>query len=170
VSGLAAFSVEGYATSCRRKDRAARDLIVISGGQTGVDRGALDAALEAHAPCGGWCPEGRKAEDGPIPARYPLRELPGGSYTQRTRQNVADSDRTLVLTFGLATGGTARTIEFCRRLGKPHLIVDAAATSLEDAERLAVDFVRTHAIERPQCRRPEGEHRGERIRVRKRLD
>ena len=121
-------------------------LVIISGGQTGVDRGALDAALEAHAPCGGWCPEGREAEDGTIPARYPVHEIPGGGYIRRTRQNVEDSDGTLVLTFGPATGGTARTIEFCRQLGKPHLIIDADGTSIEDAERLTLDFVRAHEL------------------------
>jgi Circularly permutated YpsA SLOG family len=121
-------------------------LVIISGGQTGVDRGALDAALAARAPCGGWCPEGREAEDGPIPARYPVHEIPGGGYIRRTRQNVEDSDGTLVLTFGPATGGTARTIEFCHELRKPHLIIDADKTSLEDAERLTLDFVRTHEV------------------------
>jgi hypothetical protein len=123
-------------------------LIIISGGQTGVDRGALDAALEAHAPCSGWCPQGRQAEDGPIPARYPLQELPSGGYTRRTRQNVEDSDGTLILTFGPATGGTERTIEFCRRLARPHLILDAAAMPIEEAERCVVEFIRMHAIER----------------------
>lgn len=124
-----------------------RGLIIISGGQTGVDRGALDAALEARAPCGGWCPQERKAEDGAIPLRYPLRELAGG-YRARTRRNVEDSDGTVVVTFGAATGGTALTIELCRRLGKPHLIVDAAGTALEEAVRRVVEFVRANAIER----------------------
>ena len=67
---------------------------IISGGQTGVDRGALDAALKASISCGGWGPKGRKAEDGPIPERYPLQELPGADYLHRTRRNVVDSDGT----------------------------------------------------------------------------
>ena len=69
-----------------------RPLRVVCGGQTGVDRGALDAALDLGIPCGGWCPEGRQAEDGIIPARYPLTELSGAGYDQRTRKNVEDSD------------------------------------------------------------------------------
>src|SRR5210317_1948565 len=82
-------------------------LRIVSGGQTGVDRGALDAALTLGRVCGGWCPEGRLADDGPIPARYPLQELPGGGYRARTRRNVRDSDATLIVTFGAPTGGTA---------------------------------------------------------------
>jgi hypothetical protein len=66
-------------------------LIIISGGQTGVDRGALDAGLELGAPCGGWCPDGRKAEDGPIPDRYPLDELKGAGYPEPTRCNPSSS-------------------------------------------------------------------------------
>jgi len=77
-----------------------QSLKFISGGQTGVDRGALDAALDVGAPCGGWCPVGRKAEDGVIAPRYPLVELPGRGYLPRTRRNVLDSDATLVVTFG----------------------------------------------------------------------
>lgn len=97
---------------------------VVSGGQTGVDRAALDAALELKIPCGGWCPKGRLAEDGPLPARYPLTETPTPEYAQRTEWNVRDSDGTLVLTFGEPTGGTAQTVDVAKRLKKPHLILD----------------------------------------------
>ncbi|CAG1012336.1 hypothetical protein BURK2_04495 [Burkholderiales bacterium] len=76
-------------------------LKIISGGQTGVDRAALDAAIKCGAPCGGWCPDGRLAEDGPIPGRYPLQELKGGGHLERTRQNVADSAGTAIFHFGL---------------------------------------------------------------------
>jgi hypothetical protein len=67
-------------------------LKVISGGQTGVDRGALDAALAAHFPCGGWCPADRKAEDGEVPEEYPVTPLRHGGYRARTRKNVEESD------------------------------------------------------------------------------
>lgn len=77
-----------------------RRLRVISGGQTGVDRAALDVALELGLPCGGWCPAGRRAEDGPIPARYPLTETAGADYVERTRRNVVEADATLVLCHG----------------------------------------------------------------------
>jgi Circularly permutated YpsA SLOG family len=125
-----------------------RPFQIISGGQTGVDRAALDAALSIGVCCGGWCPAGRRAEDGVIPLRYPLTELPGGGYDERTHRNVEDSDATLVVTFGRASGGTARTIEFCRQLGRPHLIVDAAIVPLEEAVRRAVQFVTAGAQRR----------------------
>jgi hypothetical protein len=105
-------------------------LKVISGGQTGVDRAALDAALNAGVPCGGWCPVGRRSEDGVIPATYPLTELPGRGYLPRTRRNVLDSDGTLVLTFGPPSSGTARTIEFCGTLKKPYLIIDGGTVAV----------------------------------------
>jgi hypothetical protein len=100
---------------------------VVSGGQTGVDRAALDVALELGLSCGGWCPRGRRAEDGPIAERYPLQETPAAEYEQRTEWNVRDSDATLVLTSGAPSGGTALTLRLAWRLGRPVLIVDPAA-------------------------------------------
>lgn len=97
---------------------------LISGGQTGVDRAALDVALELGLPCGGWCPKGRKAEDGTIAPRYPLKEAPSDVYAQRTEWNVRDSDGTLVLTKGLPTEGTAFTIQVAARMNKPCLVLD----------------------------------------------
>jgi predicted Rossmann-fold nucleotide-binding protein len=84
-------------------------LQVVSGGQTGVDRAALDAALERGFACGGWCPRGRLAEDGPIAPRYPVRELPEGGYAVRTVRTVRDSDGTLILLCGGADRGTQLT-------------------------------------------------------------
>jgi predicted Rossmann fold nucleotide-binding protein DprA/Smf involved in DNA uptake len=97
---------------------------IISGGQTGADRAALDAALERKFPCGGWCPAGRIAEDGPIPAEYPLMETPSKKYEQRTEKNVIDSDATLIITSGEPEGGTALTVELARRHKKPCIIID----------------------------------------------
>ena len=97
---------------------------IISGGQTGVDRAALDVALQLGIACGGWCPRGRRAEDGAIDARYPLRETPREEYPQRTQWNVRDSEGTLVMTRGPARGGTGLTISIAKRLGKPLLVVD----------------------------------------------
>jgi hypothetical protein len=99
---------------------------VVSGGQTGVDRAALDVALELGIPCGGWCPRGRRAGDGAVPAVYPLAETPTANYRQRTAWNVRDSDATLVLAWGRPTGGTSFTVETCRAQGKPYRVEDLA--------------------------------------------
>lgn len=103
-----------------------RPLKVVSGGQTGVDRAALDVALRLGLPCGGWCPKGRLAEDGPIPPQYPLKETLTSDYAERTAANVRDSDATLVLTWGTPTEGTAFTIEVAGWEGKPCRVVDLA--------------------------------------------
>ncbi len=99
---------------------------IISGGQTGVDRAALDVALALDIHCGGWCPKGRRAEDGVIPAHYPLTETASKDYRVRTRRNVRDSDGTLILTRGPVSGGTALTRKLTRELDKPCLVVDLA--------------------------------------------
>ena len=96
---------------------------IISGGQTGVDRAALDVALALGLPVGGGCPKGRRAEDGIIPDRYPLTETPEPDYETRTRRNVEDSDGTLILNLGTLDGGTALTARHARQIGKPCLIV-----------------------------------------------
>lgn len=106
---------------------------IVSGGQTGVDRGALDAALESNHPCGGWCPPGRLAEDGVIPARYPMTELNHGGYSERTLRNVLDSDGTAILFDGEIEGGTGHTRDHCLARGKPLLLIDAARTSSSEA-------------------------------------
>ena len=97
---------------------------IISGGQTGVDRGALDAAIELKVPHGGWCPRGRLAEDGRIPDRYQLRESALPEYRVRTEQNVLGSDATLILYRGRLSGGTELTRRLAKQYGRPHLVVN----------------------------------------------
>ncbi len=97
---------------------------VVSGGQTGVDRAALDAAIEAGVGCGGWCPRGRRAEDGTIPERYPLKQTPGSDYLERTRRNVEESNGTLIVVPGEPVGGTLATLSHAQRIGKPVMVVD----------------------------------------------
>lgn len=99
-------------------------LRIVSGGQSGVDRAALDAALALGIQAGGWCPRGRLAEDGRIPDRYPLKETPEAAYSQRTEWNVRDSDGTLVICRGTPIGGTALTLMLAARWGRPSLTVD----------------------------------------------
>ncbi len=97
---------------------------IVSGGQTGLDRAALDAAMALGLPVGGWCPKGRHAEDGVIDPRYPLIETPLGAYAQRTAWNIRDSDGTLVLLFDKPSPGTNLTIEEANALGKILLLID----------------------------------------------
>ncbi len=100
-----------------------RRLKIISGGQTGADRAGLDVGLALNIPVGGWCPQGRRAEDGIIHARYPLTETPEADYDTRTRRNVEDSDGTLILNLGTLDGGTALTVILARQMGKPCRVV-----------------------------------------------
>jgi Circularly permutated YpsA SLOG family len=133
--------------SRRRSETAAtlKALKVISGGQTGVDRAALDVALRHGIECGGWCPTGRLDEFGKIPNRYPVQELQGG-FTERTLQNVKDSDGTVIIYPVELCGGTEQTIRFCVELKRPHQLIDASKISAEDAAKLIADFVRKNKI------------------------
>jgi Circularly permutated YpsA SLOG family len=110
-----------------------RRIKIISGGQTGADRAALDVALALGLPHGGFVPRDRWAEDGPIPARYALTALPGRSLAQRTEANVMEADATLVVTHGRAAGGTALTLRLARRHARPLLHLDLAAIPLPEA-------------------------------------
>ena len=104
----------------------ARMLTIISGGQTGVDRAALDAALQSKIPIEGWCPRGRLAEDGVLPERYALRETPSARYPERTAWNVRDSEGTLLLPYGRLLGGTGLTAALAKKYGRPTLRLDLA--------------------------------------------
>ncbi len=110
-------------------------LTVVSGGQTGVDRAALDVALKLGIPCGGWCPKGRIAEDGVLPTHYPLVETLSSEYTQRTEWNVRDSDATLILYRGYLSGGTAFTVEQAPHYQKPLLQVNLVKLTNPSAVR-----------------------------------
>ncbi len=97
---------------------------IVSGGQTGVDRGALDAAIASGIDHGGWCPRGRLAEDGRIPDRYELLETDSPEFSVRTERNVVDSDATLILFRGRLGGGTELTRRLAEKHGKRHSVVD----------------------------------------------
>lgn len=100
---------------------------LISGGQTGADRAALDAAMACGIPHGGWCPKGRLAEDGPIPEKYDLQEMESASYSERTKANVEAADLTLIFSHGPLSGGSLLTQQFAEELGKPCVHMDLSA-------------------------------------------
>lgn len=101
-----------------------RQFKIVSGGQTGVDRAALDFALARSMPHGGWCPKGRRAEDGRIPDRYQLQESDARDYSVRTEQNVIDSDATLILFRDKVTGGTRLTQHLASKHARPQMRID----------------------------------------------
>ena len=106
---------------------------IISGGQTGADRGGLDAAIHCEMSHGGWCPRGRKAEDGVIPVEYHLTEMASPEYLPRTKANVFDSDATLIFTHGPLTGGSLKTVSYAHYLEKPYHKVDLLRTTHRQA-------------------------------------
>ena len=99
-------------------------MMIISGGQTGADQAALDAAITLGIPHGGWLPKGRKTEAGPLPLRYQLRELGSSRYRERTEKNILSACGTLIFSFGPLVGGSALTEALAIRHGRPFLHID----------------------------------------------
>ena len=96
---------------------------IISGGQTGADRGGLDAAIALGIPHGGWCPYGRRADDGKVPYQYQVRELTSSDYPSRTRANIEESDGTVVFVIGPVTPGSRLTLALCKEKDRPHIVL-----------------------------------------------
>jgi hypothetical protein len=137
VFELKAANSAWYASRANTGERLAMMIEkVVSGGQTGVDRAALDAAVEAGIPVGGWCPKGRKAEDGVIPEGYPLEELDSCRYSSRTERNVVDSDGTLILNKGPLSEGTKATYDFTVQHRKPSFIIQLDAKEIVKPEQV----------------------------------
>ena len=123
------------------------NITIISGGQTGADRAALDFAIAHGFTHGGWCPRGRRAEDGEILPCYSLRETPSKHYSQRTKWNVRDSDATVVFSAKLQlTGGTRLTYELAQRLGKPVLLLSRDEHDVQSATAQLRKFVDQHSV------------------------
>jgi len=120
---------------------------IVSGGQTGVDRAALDAAIKHGIECGGWCPAGRLDELGRIPDRYLLKEMEEGSFADRTLANVRDSQATVAIYHVDLGGGTKYAIECCIELDRPYQLIDAAKMSAGSAADVIVDLVREFRID-----------------------
>ncbi len=121
---------------------------IISGGQTGADRAALDFAIKHNIPHGGWVPKGRKAEDGPLPEPYQLKEMSTESYPARTEQNVIDSDGTVIISHGKLTGksGSAYTAKMARKHGRPWLHLDMQKTTPDEAARRLREWIADKSI------------------------
>jgi len=120
---------------------------IISGGQTGADRAALDFAIKVDLPHGGWVPKGRLAEDGTTPARYHLTEMPTKSYPKRTEKNVFDSDGTLIVSHGKLKGGSQYTMDMAIMHSKPWLHIDLNETTVLEAAQQVIDWLLNNRIE-----------------------
>lgn len=120
---------------------------IISGGQTGADRAALDFAILLGLPHGGWIPKGRKSESGVLPDKYRLNEMPTSSYSKRTEQNVLDSDGTLIVSHGRLIGGSALTKELAQRHGRACIHIDFNADDFIDAVNTVQSWVTRNGIE-----------------------
>jgi hypothetical protein len=119
---------------------------IISGGQTGADRAALDTAIKFDVPHGGFVPKGRLAEDGPLPERYLLEEVESENYALRTERNVLESDGTLILSHGELTGGSLLTRRLCEQHGKPCLHLDLQRTDAFAAARDTHAWMLPHTV------------------------
>ena len=119
---------------------------VISGGQTGSDRGGLNAAIKIGIPHGGSCPRGRKAEDGVIPPRYKLKETLSDQYPVRTEINVVESDGTVVFTLGKAERGSALTLSLCKKHKRPSLHLDLVQLRDAQASKIFSDWLTRERI------------------------
>ncbi len=120
---------------------------IISGGQSGADRAALDAAIDSNFPCGGFCPLGRKAEDGKIPLDYPLVESISDNYLVRTVQNLLCSDATVIFYYKRLSGGTKQTFNFCNLHSKPTALIDSSKKSIAGSVQLIKNLIENHPIQ-----------------------
>ncbi len=131
---------------------------IISGGQTGADRAALDWAIQNNIVYGGWCPQGRRAEDGVIPDRYVLQETESKGYMQRTKWNVRDSDATLIITLAPElVGGSLFTFEYAKKMAKPcmHIHPDDAWPK-QIKHFLESNLIQVLNVAGPRCSNAEG--------------
>jgi hypothetical protein len=119
---------------------------IISGGQSGVDRAALDVAIRLGIPHGGWVPKGRLTEDGPLDDKYRMQEASTAVYAERTEKNVMDSDGTLIISRGLLTGGSEYTRAMALQHGRPWLHIDLAGTSAFRATLTIRDWISKNDI------------------------
>lgn len=123
-----------------------RAIKIVSGGQTGAGQAALDAAIEMGIPYGGWISKGRMTEAGPLSEKYKLTEMPTGSYLKRTKQNIFDSDGTVVFSRRGLKGSPKRTVDFAIELKRPSLHIDLAKHTPEEAAGILTTWIEMHNI------------------------
>lgn len=128
-------SFQDSARSLRKLER------IMSGGQTGADRAALEVAIELEIPHGGWCPAGRRAEDGVIPERFLLSETRSTSYLVRNEWNVRDSDATVIFTMKPPQGGSLWTIHYANMHRRPYIHLNLMRFSLKEASAQLLRFL-----------------------------
>lgn len=119
---------------------------IISGGQTGADRAALDVAIQLGISHGGWIPKGRLTENGKLDDKYHLKEMASPNYNKRTEQNVIDSDGTLLISHGKLTGGSEYTRDMALRHGRPWLHIDLDKTESFRAVKKIISWLSEHEI------------------------
>jgi len=131
---------------------------IVSGGQTGADQGALDAAIRLGIPHGGWIPRGKKTENGVLPEKYTLREMPTTGYPERTEKNVIDSDGTVILSHGKLAGGSEYTRKMAIKHGRPWIHFDLNQTSEFNAAMMLAKWARKNHIEVLNVAGPRASH------------
>ncbi len=120
---------------------------IVTGGQTGADAAALDAAIELNIPHGGWIPKGRKTETGPLCNKYQLQEMPTGSYKKRTEQNVIDSDGTVIFSHGRLSDGSLKTYNYAKKHNKPCLHLDMTRFSVDEAVKEILHWIEENSLQ-----------------------
>ena len=119
---------------------------IISGGQAGADRAALDFAIDNDIAHGGWIPKGRKTEEGPLSLKYYLQEMSTGDYSKRTEKNVLDAEGTVIVSHGFLNGGSALTREFALKHKKPWIHIDMKEMFLKEASSKFVSWLEANKI------------------------
>ncbi len=119
---------------------------IISGGQTGADRAGLDVAIKFNIDHGGWIPKGRKTEDGPLADKYKLKEMTSADYRERTKQNIIDSQGTVILSHGELTGGSKLTLSYAKVIGRPNCHIDLVAAEEFEASIMLKSFITENGI------------------------
>ncbi len=132
--------------------------VIVSGGQTGVDRAALDWAISHQILHDGWCPKGRMAADGSLSLTYRLLETESAGYRQRTKLNVRDTDATLIFNTGALDGGTLATVRFTQAMHKPHLVLQLDELGGQTVPKL-IEWLRTGQFVRLNVAGPREEKR-----------